>query len=117
MRMRAGVISTPRRFEALAHGSERALVDVDADAERLGDAVGGDVVVGRTDAARREDVVVARSRSASTALDDLHLLVGDDAHFLHLDADGGQMVGDVADVLVLACGRRGSRRRSPATPR
>ena len=34
-------------------------VMVDADAERLGDAVGGDVVMGRPDAAGGKDVVVA----------------------------------------------------------
>src|SRR6185436_3178253 len=33
--------------------------------------------------------------------DDLGLLVGNDAHFLQLDADDGEVVGDVTDVLVL----------------
>ena len=63
-------------------------------------AVGGDVVVGRADAAGGEDVGVARAQRVDR-VDDLVLVVGDDAHFLQVDADGGQVVGDVADVLVL----------------
>src|SRR5262249_22066135 len=35
------------RLEALVHDGVGARIDVDRDAERLGDAVGGDVVVGR----------------------------------------------------------------------
>src|SRR5205823_12795723 len=34
-------------------------------------------------------------------IDDLILLIGDDAHFLQVDADIRQILGDVANVLVL----------------
>ena len=44
---------------ALAEPRDHLRVMVDADAERLGDAVGGDVVMGRPDAAGGEDIGVA----------------------------------------------------------
>ena len=75
-------------------------VMVDADAERLGDAVGGDVVMGRPDAAGGKDVIVALSQCIKGG-DDIGLLVGDDADFLEVDPDIGQVLGDKADVLVL----------------
>ena len=70
------------------------------DAERLGDRVGGDVVVGRADAAGREEIVVARAQRVERG-DDLLLDVGHDARLAHLDADAGQIFGDIADVAVL----------------
>ena len=73
---------------------------VDADAERLGDGVGGDVVMGRPDAAGGEDVVVAMPQRIEGG-DDIGLLVGDDADLLEVDPDIGQVFGDKADVLVL----------------
>ena len=73
---------------------------VDADAERLGDAVGGDVVMGRPDAAGGKDVGVAISQRIKGG-DDVGLVVGDDADFLEVDPDIGQVFGDKADVLVL----------------
>ena len=75
-------------------------VMVDADAERLGDAVGGDVVMGRPDAAGGKDVVVAMPQRIKGG-DDVGLVVGDDADFLEVDPDIGQVFGDKADVLVL----------------
>src|SRR6185312_4995362 len=69
-------------------------------AEGLGDAVGGDVVVRRTDAAGGEDVSISAAQRVKRG-DDRRLVVGDDAHLLQVDADGGAVVGDVADVLVL----------------
>ena len=56
-------------------------VMIDADAERFGDAVGGDVVMGRADAAGGEDIVVAVAQRIQRR-DDVGLLVGDDADFL-----------------------------------
>ena len=69
-------------------------------AEGLGDAVGGDVVMGRADAAGGEHIGVARAQGVERG-DDLRLLVGNDAHLLEVDADIGEVLGDVADVLVL----------------
>ena len=104
MRMRAGVISTPRRLKLSRMGASARSSTSMPTPKALAMAVGGDVVVGRADAAGGEDVVVAAAQRVH-GIDDLGLLVGDDAHLLQLDADGGQMVGDVADVLVLGAAR------------
>ena len=74
-------------------------------AERLGDAFGGDVVMRRADAAGGEEIGVARAQRVDR-LDDRGFVVGDDAHFLEVDADGGEIVGDEADVLVLGATRQ-----------
>ena len=99
MRRRASFMSLrrPIRFAQMA---TRARIDVDRHAERLGDAVGGDVVVGRADAAGGEDVGVAVAQRVERR-DDLVFLVGHDAHLPQVDAERGQIFGDVADVLVL----------------
>ena len=91
-----------RSFSAMPREQQRPRprIDVDRDAERLGDAVGGDVVVGRADAAGGEHVGVAVAQRVERG-DDLDLDVGHHAHLLHVDADVGQVFGDVADVLVL----------------
>ncbi len=73
---------------------------IDLDPERLRHAVGGDVVMGRSDAPRGEDVGVAFAQRVQR-LDNNVLVVGHDAHFLQVDADIGQILGDEADVLVL----------------
>ena len=70
------------------------------DAERLGHAFGGDVVMGRPDAAGGEDIGVCFAQRVE-GLDDGVLVVGHHPHFLEIDADGGEIVGDEADVLVL----------------
>ena len=67
------------RGEPLLHDRERARIDVDRHAERLGDAVGGDVVVRRPDAAGGEHVGVATAQRIER-IDDRRLLVADDAH-------------------------------------
>ena len=77
---------------------------VEADAERLGDAVGRDVVMGRADAAGGENVGVAGAKRVQRG-NDLRLFVRNDADFLQVDADIGQVLGDVADVLVLGAAR------------
>ena len=56
--------------------------------------------MGRADAAGGEHVGVARTQRVERS-DDLRLFVGDHAHFLEIDADAGEILGDVADVLVL----------------
>src|SRR5580692_20481 len=72
---------------------------IDADAERPGDAVGGDVVMGRPDATCGKDVIIAPSQRVQ-GCDDVGLLVGDDAHLLEVDPDIGEVFRDKADVLV-----------------
>ena len=67
--------------------------------------VGGDVVMGRADAAGGEDIGVARAQRIDRR-DDRLLVVGDHPHFLQVDADGGEIVGDVADILVLGAARQ-----------
>ena len=98
--MRASFITPPTWAMRDAENLDGARIVVDRHAERLGDGVGGDVVVGRADAAGGEHVVVAAAQRVERG-DDLRLLVGDDAHLLEIDADHGQVFGDVADVLVL----------------
>ena len=100
MRRRASFISVPVATSALLHDGERARIDVDRHPERLGDAVGGDVVVGRADAAGGEDVGVAVAQRVER-VDDRRFLVADHADLHQVDADRGQIFGDVADVLVL----------------
>ena len=100
MRRRASFISVPVARQTLLHDRERARIDVDRHAERLGDAVGGDVVVGRPDAAGGEDVGVAVPQRVER-IDDRALLVADHADLHEIDADRGQIFRDIADVLVL----------------
>ena len=92
-------------LEVGAHGASARSSTSMPTPNALAMAIGGDVVVGGADAAGREHVVVALAQRVD-GIDDLGLLVGDDAHLLQLDADGGQMVGDVADVLVLGAPRQ-----------
>ena len=61
--------------------------------------------MGGADAAGGEDVVVARAQGVERG-DDFRLFVGDDTHFLEVDADIGQIFGDVADVLILGAARQ-----------
>ncbi len=58
MRSRAS-FNFARVLEALLEPRHHFGVMVDPDAERLGDAVGGDVVMGRPDPAGGEDIGVA----------------------------------------------------------
>ena len=66
----------------------------------FGDAVGGDVVMGRPDTAGGKDVIVAMAQRVQRR-DDVGLLVGDDADLLEVDPDIGEVFGNKADVLVL----------------
>ena len=79
---------------------ERARIDVDRHPERLGDAIGGDVVVGRPDAAGGEDVGIALAQRIER-LYDRAFLVADEANLPEIDAQRSEIFGDIADVLVL----------------
>ena len=104
MRKRAA-FARARALVVGAQQGQRALVEHDLDAERAGDGIGGDVVVGRPDAAGGENVVEAGAQRVD-GRDDGRLLVADDAHLLQPDADGGEVLGDEADVAVLGAPRR-----------
>ena len=82
------------------HARHRLGMLGDADAEGLGDAVGGDVVVRRADAAGGEDVVELPAHLVDGG-DDRGLDVGDDAAFAHLHAQLAELGGEVLDVGVL----------------
>ena len=56
--------------------------------------------MGRADAAGGEDIVVARAQRVERG-DDLVLDVGHDARLAQIDADVGEIFGDIADVAVL----------------
>src|ERR1700682_5488392 len=73
---------------------------IDADAERFRNAVGGDVVMGRPDAAGGEHVGIAVPQRVQRR-DYVGLVVSDDADLLEVDPDIGQVFRDKADVLVL----------------
>jgi hypothetical protein len=77
-----------------------ARIDVDRHPKRLGYAVGGDVVVGGPDAAGGEDVGVAVAQRVER-IDDRRLFVAEHADLLEVDADGGQILRNIADVPVL----------------
>ena len=57
------------------------------------------------DAAGGEDIGVAGAQRIERG-DDLVLLVGNDAHFLQVDADGRHDIGEVADVAVFRAARK-----------
>ncbi len=88
------------RLDALEQQRKGARVLDDGNAERLADGVRGDVVVRRPDAPRGEHVGVAVTQRLER-FDDLVLDVRHDSHFAQIDADLGEVVGDVADILVL----------------
>ena len=97
-----GVVLRQDRAGVLAH--------VDADAEGRRHRVGGDVVVGRADAARGEDVGVARAERVQRR-DDLGLLVGDHPGLAQRDAARRERLRRGAACWCRGCGPRGSRRR------
>jgi hypothetical protein len=79
---------------------ERARIDVDRHPKRLGDAVGGDVIMGRPDPAGGENIGAAMPERIE-CVDDRSLLVADHPHFLEIDAERSQIFRNIADVLVL----------------
>ena len=88
------------RLHPFVQDGERARIGVDRNTKRLRHAVGGDVTVGRPDTAGGEDIGVAMPERIE-CIDDRSLLIADHSHFLEIDADRGQILRDIADVLVL----------------
>src|SRR5208337_1665990 len=91
--------------EPLVQDGGRARIDVDRNPERLSDAVGGDVIMGRSDTASREDIGIAVPERIDR-IDDRPLLVADHPHFPEIDPERGQIFRDIADVLVLGAARQ-----------
>src|SRR6266478_3459030 len=87
-------------LEAFAKPRHHFGMMIDADAERLRNAVGGNVVMGRPNTAGGKDVGIAAAQGVQCR-DDFGFLVGYDAYLLEVDPDIGQVFRDKADVLVL----------------
>ena len=79
---------------------QRLGVIVDSHAEGLGDGIGGDVVMGRTDAAGGENIGVAGAQGVQRR-DDLVLDIAHHAGFLQIDAQRAQETGDGIGIGVL----------------
>ena len=113
--IRSGAFGHARHQHARGHdvGRNRAALDQARDfrmnhqrpVERLGDAVRRDVVVRRTDAARREHVVELRPHGAD-GVDDRLLHVGNDPRLTHANAPFVQLDCNVAQVGVLCSARQ-----------
>ena len=103
MRSRASV-SPPRVGVIILEDRARLGMDDHRHAERRGDRVDGDVVVGRADAAGGEQIIV-RGAQRVDRLGDPLLDVGHHAHFGQPDALDVQPARDLGDVLVLGAAR------------
>ena len=86
MRNRAGVSSLS--LKRLPHGRHGLRIDHDLDRERLGDGVGGHVVMGWADAAGGEDIGKTRAERIH-GRHDLGLDVGNHPHLAQQNADAG----------------------------
>ncbi len=80
-------------------------VDFDFDAQRLGDRIHGDIVVGRTDPAGGEQVIVAGAQGVDR-LDDRGGLIADDADFPQPNALHAEPAGDLGNILVMGAARQ-----------
>uniref|UniRef100_A0A0N5A4R8 LigA n=1 Tax=Parastrongyloides trichosuri TaxID=131310 RepID=A0A0N5A4R8_PARTI len=94
----AGGVELAGRIAALEDG-ERLGVFADRHAEDRADGVGGDVVMGRADAAGGEDIVV-RGAQGVQGRDDLVLTVADHPGLHQIDAQRGQKAGQGVHIAV-----------------
>src|SRR5262249_43941572 len=78
---------------------------VQAHTESLRHAIGGDVVVGRADTAGGKHIGVFHAQPVES-LHDRGGVVGDNPHLFQVNADGGEVIGDIADVPVLGAARQ-----------
>ena len=90
---------------ALEHRGDDPRILVNRDAKRARNRVGGDIVVRRADAPRRDDIIVACPERVD-GRDDVVLDIGDHPRFLDVDADLRQIFGDIAEVAVLGAPRQ-----------
>jgi hypothetical protein len=79
------------------NGARVIRIEIDRDAEGLGDRVGGDVVMRRADAAGGEDIVELLPHLVDGG-HDRGLDVGDDAAFPDLHAQYAEFGGEILDV-------------------
>ena len=84
---------------------QRTRIDVEANAECLGYAFGCYIVVGRAYAASRKHVGVASAKCVDR-IDNIRLVVGNDAHLFQPNANARQMIGDIADIAILGAARQ-----------
>jgi len=99
MRRRASFISAPVVFtHSCRMASARGSVSIGT--PNAFATQSADVTVGRPDTAGGEDIGVAMPERIE-CIDDRSLLIADHSHFLEIDADRGQILRDIADVLVL----------------
>src|SRR5262245_3078046 len=84
----------------LAHGDNRSRIDHDRHAKGLGDGVGGDIVMGRPNAAGGEHIGEARAELVHRR-DDLRLEIAYDPHLAQGDANSREIAGDIEDIFVL----------------
>ena len=75
-------------------------MNLDAHAQGRGNCIDRDVVVGRSDAAGGEEIIVPRAQMVHCIGNRLHV-VGDYPHFLEPDALHAQPGGDLGDILVM----------------
>src|SRR5579859_5081338 len=93
------------RLDLFQKPFDRAGIALEFDAKGLGDTFGGDVVMGRADAAGGEDVTILGAQGVD-GIDDGGLVVGHHAHFLHAHADLAEAGGDILDIDVLGAARQ-----------
>ena len=88
-----------------APGAARIVAHADLHAERRGDAVGGDVVMGRPDAARGEHMVMAVRKRPHRGADRAGV-VADHAHLFQVDAVAGQFTRQMVHVGIAGPARK-----------
>ena len=81
-------------------------MDDDRHAERGGDRIDGDVVMGRADAAGGEQIIVARRAARSPPRRSARSIVGHDPHLGQPDALQVQPGRDLGDIAVLGPARQ-----------
>jgi hypothetical protein len=86
--------------QAFPEDCHRLRVKLQRDAEGLRHAIRGDVVMRRPDAAGGEHIGVFRAQTVER-FHDRRGVIGNDADLLQVDANGSEVIGDIADVLVL----------------
>src|SRR5262249_33294552 len=89
----------------LAQCDNRSRIDHDRHAKGLGDGVGGDIVMGRPNAAGGEHIGEARAELVHRR-DDLRLEIAYDPHLAQEDANSREIAGDIEDIFVLGAPRQ-----------
>ena len=88
------------RLDSLKQKFYRTRIFRNFDTERGGHRAGGDVVMRRADAPGREEIIITRTQRIDRR-DNLGRGIRNDADLAQIDADLGQVIRDIIDVLVL----------------